>query len=111
MSTPSLPEHECDTRRDEPQRPDDVGDGHQHAGKPPSRLLEGSGELEGPDDQSQTEHDSWPSQPCREDIALDHCDPHEQRPEPGEEIAEVLADGDTEGAMERLEDDGHRVTG
>ena len=42
----------------------------------------------------------------KEDVALDHRHAHEERPQPGEQIAQMLADSDAGVPMKRLEDDG-----
>src|SRR5215210_275117 len=80
----ALPNQEHDARHHQPERPDDVGNGHQRAGKLPPGFLEGSGELERPDNQSQTDDDAGPAQPCGKDVALGHRHADEERPEPSE---------------------------
>ena len=40
-----------------------------------------------------------------EDVGLDERNAGQPGPEPGEQVAEVLTDGDTEQAVERLEGD------
>src|SRR5829696_5621840 len=107
----ALRKQEGDARHHQPERPDDVGDGHQRAGKLPPGLLEGAEELERPDNQRETDDDAGPAQPCGKDVALGHGHAHEEGPEAGEQVAQVLTDGNAGIAMEGLEDDGDRIAG
>src|SRR5215212_2825212 len=93
----------------QPERPGDVGDWDDRAGRLPALLLEGADEFEGADDEGEPDRDAGPGEPGVEGRRLEHRNPKEDGPRSGEEVAEAFADRDAEVGAERLEDNDGRL--
>jgi hypothetical protein len=72
-------------------------------------LLEDADELERTDDEQRPDGEASPGKPRLEDGRLEHGEGHENRPHSGEEIAEALADRNSEVAIEGIEYDRRRL--
>ena len=119
LSFPALPEEqrwpteqprcglgeERDVAGEEPERPGDVGDRRKPCGESPAGALVAADELQraehedGPDDDAEDADPGWGGGGLREGDAA------EGGPGAGERVAEVLADGEPEVAVEGLKDD------
>jgi hypothetical protein len=100
----------CSTPQ-QPEGPADVGDGDEGGRQPPAAGFEGSDELERAEQEQRSENETHDSEHGMQDIRLDEGDARQRGPQAREQIAEVLADRDTEVPIQCLERDVDRVLG
>src|SRR5438874_2730314 len=96
---------ECAAGHEEPQRPRDVGHRREPFGELPSGGLVAADELQRAEHEDRPDDDAGRADPARGGGGLGEGDAGEGRPGAGEEVAEMLADGDAEVAVEGLKDD------
>src|SRR5688572_14429599 len=100
----SFSDQQEDPECDEPDRPGDVGDRDDRAGQVPAVALVPTDELERTDEDSQPDDDPDDPEPRGQDRRRQDRAGDEQRPEPGEEVSQMLADTHAEQPVKRRKD-------
>src|ERR687892_2048327 len=92
-----------DPQAEQPDGPGDVQDEDRRPGQCPSPLSVRPEELRGAHREPGADHDAWPAEPGRQGIPEHDGDPDEDRPQPGQQVPEVLADPDAQVLVEGAE--------
>src|SRR5687768_2748902 len=109
INTVSPSQKQAQAQGDEPDRPRDVGDRDDGGGDFPARYLVRSDELKAADQERDADGSADPAEPRRDGGCRHDRGRGEDGPRAREQIAQVLADADTQEPMQRREHDLDRL--